>query len=721
MTAPVKAPKPRHDRFARVVAVVTIATTLLAALIGYAQATASGHGGDAGTDSRRLAIQNFAGSSREGDAAQVQYDRFRLAQEQRRRAANALQQRMFGLSPDRSALLLEERRWTSAAQRTERGSAALAEPGVPALARLGRDGPERDANFPARYFARIESATARRAADRDARDSEGAAWGAKATNYTVMLTMLAVAIYLFGFSLSAPARSMRGFLVGVAGLLAASAGLWALDTALNAPHRASPEAARAFAAGSFSYAIDDAPTAVRQLTRAIQLRPDFAKAYLTRAGAEFEAASPQKLASARSLAPLSAMRRELADLERARALGSQDPGLYLEIGFNQLVVAARSGDRALLGRSLRTSRVAAAAAPHDAIPLTNVALALLAQGHRAEALTTYRRASVVAARTGIALQVTAGALTDLEILATSKLGLGRDRDIAEAKRVLVERAQDGRPVPGRRAVRTPRLESVVLPGYFELAFYGGDVFRDDKDTLAIFWYHRDPGGLGWYVLPEVSQYAYANCDDTNPAEYGNCFDDRAGGGYFVRSVYVGATAPATCLPPGDYRAEVYANGRLLGVSRARTVHRPLQAFADHEVGLAACVPPGWRPSRRALPGLLNGRVSPDGRSGLYAFGIDDRIRATGGPGAFARSRALIDDVVHRFASLFPGRLGPGRDVSEEAFIALSGEFVRLYPYPGGFVIAGSGVDTDGAARVGVVYGSDQRTLIDTFRSFALAG
>jgi hypothetical protein len=101
--------------------------------------------------------------------------------------------------------------------------------------------------------------------------------------------------------------------------------------------------------------------------------------------------------------------------------------------------------------------------------------------------------------------------------------------------------------------------------------------------------------------------------------------------------------------------------------------------------------------------------------------ISDRIRPRGGADEFARTRALLDEVIRRFAHVFPGRPRPVKDFPREPFMALDGEFVREYAYPGGTVFAGGGIDNTGAARIGMVFGPERTNLSETFYSFSLTG
>jgi hypothetical protein len=145
---------PPHDRFARVVAVCTVLTTLCAAAVGYIDArTARATEGDK-VGALELSLNSLASQVEAWRAAELQYDRFTRVQRARRKAINARQQRLVTAGDD-AALRLEEQRWEWLTRRFERTSARIARAqGTSPLTLGGRDGPTKDPGFPLRYFAR---------------------------------------------------------------------------------------------------------------------------------------------------------------------------------------------------------------------------------------------------------------------------------------------------------------------------------------------------------------------------------------------------------------------------------------------------------------------------------------------------------------------------------------------------------------------------------------
>jgi hypothetical protein len=335
-------------------------------------------------------------------------------------------------------------------------------------------------------------------------------------------------------------------------------------------------------------------------------------------------------------------------------------------------------------------------------------------------MATYLRGARIAGRTGNANAFTAGSLTDIELVAAAQPTRGSD--VRRAKELLVERAEDGQPLPSHRRLPVTNGSIYVSPAYLELEFSSPRLFTSNDDRIAVEWYHRDPGGLGWSLLEQISGYA-PECSNDYPAERGGCTESSdLSSNRFVRVFYPATTRPTTCLPPGDYRAEVHVNGTIVETVTARGDQAQLSGFSDPDVGMAACAPSNWRPARRALPGLVNGLVSPDGRSGLYVVTINDRIRSAGGSDPYAVTRGLLDQLVKRFPGLLPPVSGRVQEKPREPFLALGGELVRVYSYRGGVVVAGAGIDSDGVAHAGLTFGPrrDLGSLTQMFESISLS-
>ncbi len=181
--------------------------------------------------------------------------------------------------------------------------------------------------------------------------AQSAAWTSKATRYVVMLTVLAVSLFLFG--LAATLRGgLRRLFTAVGCSLDGALIILIIVTALAPIPVWSAESVNDYAnaAGELTYASSVAPlgqaaTAVDHASRAVALaneaieeRPDYAAAYELRAMARLVAAEEAPL-----FAGAAAYAAAVQDFERAVALG-RDSGALQDLRARALFFAGRAGD-----------------------------------------------------------------------------------------------------------------------------------------------------------------------------------------------------------------------------------------------------------------------------------------------------------------------------------------------------------------------------------------
>jgi hypothetical protein len=106
-------------------------------------------------------------------------------------------------------------------------------------------------------------------------------------------------------------------------------------------------------------------TAEDHYTRAIQLRPTYARAYVDRASAIFLGASPQRTGFA-SIAPPEALARATTDLKSAVALGLENASTLAELGFYTFAGGVQSADLNLINQSIDFTRRGLPVGPHGA-------------------------------------------------------------------------------------------------------------------------------------------------------------------------------------------------------------------------------------------------------------------------------------------------------------------------------------------------------------------
>ena len=708
---PTQPPRPTADattgggrnRLSAAVAIIIAFATLVAAVAAFLQADAANLAGDRRGEAEQLSLQALASSQSSRETSQVELETFQQWVEERTNAGNALLASIYASNdPVReNSLQLEQERWETIAAATLKQSALDPE---------SEFGPENDPTFPQRYFAAATEESTRLNALQDAANEEATKLDERAAGYTAILATLAVALYLFGLTLAVSNRGFQLGFLGVGLLLLSVAALWLVQTAFLPVSQTNDDAAAEYAKGRVAATTAfDQPgykQAEDHYTRAIQLRPTYARAYVDRASAIFLGASPQRTGFA-SIAPPEALARATADLKSAVGLGMENASTLADLGFYTFAGGVQSVDLALINQSIDFTRRAILLDPTEPVYRFNLAVAMTAAGRFEEASGAYQDgvlSTIYVDATKSELrqepffeeQVLAGALTDLEIVRRYETDLERvtgrvgfDDKIRGFKEQLVGRVTVEKPDP---PVASPAVFANITLNVFPAELqWQGDVQNYDatRDTISAQWYHNDPEGHGWAVIPEVSRTSTPTAD-TN-------------GRLFQRTAYTGNVTPADCLPPGSYRVELFVNGRLAAEAQSTPDFGDFDAFMARDLTAAFCRPYDWVRREDRLPGLIDGYQSPDGAYGAYLA----RYNLPGSLRNIDDVAAQMEDItIESFATWFPST--PTYDESygttDEYFMDLSPRAWRRYDYGTGSVRVGAGLTPDGAVIVGMVYG-----------------
>jgi len=515
--------------------------------------------------------------------------------------------------------------------------------------------------------------------------------------YTAILTLLAVSLYLLGFSLTLGEQPRRWIsATGMVFVVIGSA--WALSVAVTHPRSPPNEAAQRFADGTLAlstawdrYDNSGYKKAERDFDRAIALRPSYAQAYAKRANATYIAASPQR-ATYMSVTTPAALQRAIDDQERAIRLGLSNARIQGSLGFDLFQLALQKQEPRLLAESIRQTGQAIAAAPALDYLRYNLGVALLADDRVEESRKAYQDAVEHTAYDDEDL--VAGALTDLELVRRYLPKLAPQ--VQQMKGSIVGSVLTGHPGPHHSDATITGTKAHMFTAAVQVEqMQLKDVASDD--VISLQWYYNDTQHHGWFVLPDVSGLV------TTSSKQGEDLLTDGTDGYFNQRSHLRETTPPQCLAEGEYRVEVYVGGDLKDTAEADWKVPSMQPSVLQSLNTAMCHPSDWVGDER-VPGVLQGFHSPDGSRGAYFFefslprGITKRQLTT-------FPETSVNFAVSSFTTLFPHSPKPYGDSGSAYFMGLDGGTYRYFSYHGGYVLVTAGYDPREAIMiVGIAFG-----------------
>ncbi|HEV3127837.1 MAG TPA: hypothetical protein VGY32_02580 [Solirubrobacteraceae bacterium] len=731
-------------RYGKAIAVAVVVTTLIGALVAWGQVSALRSHDRADAQAERYAALSLTAAAIGRGQAQTQVDRFNLLTQEVRQADNASLFQRFGTSSKATDLLAK--RWNSVAAQTEADTPGIARSqDVPYIcsrtfekscpAANATYSPDQDANFPARLQEAMQWSSYRLSALRDGANQRAEDGESKFVHYAAALTALAVAVFLFGYSLTPNGQPRRRLYSRTATTFVVVAGIYALVQALTPLSQPPDPAATAFANAEVAKNTGDYETAIADYGAAIKLRPRFVAAYAHRAQAEYQAGIPhigsgqdaqQTTAGPATIAPVEALDRAVEDELHAREEGSGAADLLANLSadllYRGLLRHSLSDLRAGYGYGqealdkLRSQQHVANLLVNTEFNQAEISLVLgQPQASQEYALAEQQlHASDVNAEFAAA-----SALTDLNLIAQQYPALRLRTDALQAQVVHSgETYYDGKgkpywdspnnnyvsPVPSK-VVHFGQVKAEPDPGhaYYQIPDPGN--FNPDKDLLSVQWEYRDPVNGEWAVLPEVSgpvltgqliKYSDGSFSSNNPS-------------------YLSGTSPATCLPPGQYRVRLYANGRLSATGTATARWPALKAVRFREVAGAACVPQNWK----ALPSSQVGTdayIAPDLSGGALIFGIPKQA-AISYVGSTDALYTLLESAVHGLSGQLTGLQSQTKH-STPFFMSASNGQQEFWSYDHGFVYSGIGSALNGQVYVGVTWSRDNGRTADLFHALS---
>lgn len=331
------------DRFKRRVAVVMALLAALVAVIAFLQSDAGSHDNRANRDSKRYATEALG--RKVSGQARVNFD------------YNAAYQNWYELdllanSADRREDAAAALRFRTVRDKLVPLSPLLAQPyfdvdtGQIDVARYEAD----------TYLVEITALTERFVAASNVKD----AWDAKANTYIVHLTLLAVALFMFGLAITISTSVTRKVFVGTGSLAAIVAVVWAGATLLQpvVDRRNQGSAIDAYARGYGLLHQARYTQAIDAFDGALNAAPDYGSAYAQRAEAQFALGEYEKAA---------------ADYEQARANGDDSTATAGNLGWTYYLLA-RFDD------AIKLNRETLAKSPDELWIRFNQGVTLLAAG-----------------------------------------------------------------------------------------------------------------------------------------------------------------------------------------------------------------------------------------------------------------------------------------------------------------------------------------------------
>lgn len=660
------------DRFKKIVAIVVVSITFFAAIIGFLQTSASNKEEVEARDSQIAAVTGF-GTQIDADARySAAYDVYaedRLV-ERRSLIAHA-RARLVGDEPERDALNRETVRYASVRE-------ALA--GLSPLLSDKRYSEDSDPAFPNRFFADAIVESDKAKLQQMARAELVNAYGGKADAYVAVLTVLAVALFLVGLSLTVAGRGRRLLFIPGVGL-AAWCVLWSGVITARQVSETPVRAINAVAEGNRLLSQQDYEGAIASYTSALDARPDYGIAFAGRSDAHFLQGSPQRGEDFVSITAPESLEASIEDAERAIEHGE---GSSLDVvgslGFNYFLAEQYEDAARLTDQAIELN---------DEVPelLFNRGVIALALEDEDTADEAYDEALGLVEDLPyeyVRSDLFRAARTDLEILATN-LPEARDAVTAMQERIVAFESglRSGDEASDGDGVRGARIEDLELgvQGNALNAFYDFEGIPSGTE-IAHVWYRRPDRSTPFSEPRFMSSFEFQDEEE----EEGE------------RSL---AALPGGCAIDAEYRLDVFVAGKK-AASATFQVDPPelgdLVEQKDDAVGVTFCRPKDWERQESDDPALAQ-FASADGNLavGLGAFSLPAEVLEDG-------PEAAVDSLIGVAASGFSaGRVTA--PIVDFSFAGFEGRALRLGSAQGSVLVAGA-VGEDDVVRLVLLGASD---------------
>jgi tetratricopeptide (TPR) repeat protein len=674
-------PKPSN----RFLTIAIVLATLVAALGGFMLNRASAAASDAGDQAQQLALQGSASETSSYQQAETDYSQYLAEQALRAKAAREMLEAGYD-QPGASNFADLYRTATAQAAQTAK---ALPSDMVPNLANGNPD-----PNFPYDFFAKRAWDGTYLQAKSDGYNDVAGKWSGLVDSYTAIVTMVAVALFLFGSAYVLYGRNRR-LLSTLAIVLVAVGVAWGGGlVGAKQPGTPSDAAARDYANGVVALSSAVVPSAyqmaINDFTAAIKARPDFAQAYSVRATAEALRGSEQIGSGFISnVAPYWQLRSASDEME-AYQLGDHDAGQVWNVVWALYHVWESSNSSGPPPeRVVSFARQGAALDPSNPAMWANLGLAELAEGQYGAAYKDYSSAITHALFSCTKPQVLstcdhpqpptsyglqrawlAGGMTGLVDLASSERAqhaAGLKEAITRTEGILMGSFANDKVIaaPSPSPYHFTGLSAFIDPNYLLLEVpvpNGVSPERVATLPVTVVWYERSTSSAAWNGIAETACWGAGTETCARYDQSFNAFD-------FTTQFLQDADG---CFTNLQYMAQLYINGTLTGSVTMQPqedfITTALSPALAKDMNTGICVPSSWQrqPETKVtlpvhgtserLTGPLSTEemsyASPDGADGarllrLYALRGD----YTGGP---QEVRDLSIDAAEYAVDLFKG-------------------------------------------------------------------
>jgi len=506
----------------------------------------------------------------------------------------------------------------------------------------GDKGPARDPTFPQKLIADLSWQGDFFFAQWDAQNEICLAWHNRATTYLRVLTLFAIALYLFGQSLTM-GRSQAAFIVASCAfwlmMFGVARAVWVKgsERALIYDEKTLDSVAEHYSTGMASFGVAQRPEKFKQAAEELKLavdgRPTFALAKYYLARSRWMAGTPQTEGYA-SLTLKGQLKDIVDDQEKAVEILTEQqlspPVNFLgNYGNDYVLLGLTTADPAAVNHGIEEITKALERDASNPWLLANKGMALLAGGgwaRKEEALRSYNEAAEGIKSPAYA----AGGISDLRIVEKYCMQLN-SRDYCDAlhpdlMRLKTKFIRKAWPTPP--SLSTPKLKLKITPSPAGLS-WKGPVDKIDPTLLVVLVFvcdapppysdacdHDADRGVDywgvWLVLPGLS-------GQVDPSLLR---DTEENGKYEFRRYFIN-DQPA-CLPARKYRAEFYLNDQLVAEDENRVNNSTYEAAFFRDLNLAICHPADWQLWKSGAlsdPGLVRGYTdrSDDPQHGVFLF------------------------------------------------------------------------------------------------------